>query len=238
MSMTFPGYLALTATEFTLCDALPAQPAWMACHYSCYGTALSNLPEVLPKGAMLIVNDRTPPAGHDPRQICAQLEALVKKLSIGCVLLDLQRPDFSENMQLAAILQALPCPVAVSALYAQKLTCPVFLPPVPVNKPIDEYLLPWKDREIWLEAAFSNCQYIITEKGCEISVPGKIPREYPHIFREEKLQCHYCMDEDDNALRFTLWREPEDLLALMQEAQRYGVTKAVGLYQELGKFPD
>lgn len=233
--MTFPGYLALTAAEFAACEALPAQLAWMACHFSCYGTGLSNCPETLPENAILIVNDRTPPAGHDPKRILSQLTQLMEELKISCVLLDFQRPDFPENAQIAKVLQDLPCPVGVSALYGEDLACPVFLPPVPLNVPLEEYLKPWQGREIWLEAALGSRLFTLTEKGCRQFFPADIPKEHPHIFRDEKLYCHYCMRESSDSANFTLWRDMEDLLALLQEAQKLGVKKAVGLYQELGK---
>ena len=52
--------------------------------------------------------------------------------------------------------------------------------------------------------------------------------------REETLFCHYCVDMEENAARFTLWRTREDLGNLMAEAEKLGVSTAVGLYQELG----
>lgn len=233
--MTFPGYLALTAAEFAACEALPEKCAWMACHFSCYGTQLSNCPDSLPEGSMLIVNDRTPPAKHDPQRIIQQLTQLIEELKISCILMDFQRPDFPDNAQIAKALQDLPCPVGVSMLYAENLSCPVFLPPVPLNMPLEEYLKPWKDREVWLEAALDCRLYTLTEQGCRQSDLADIPMEHPHIFRDEKLYCHYCMDEEADKVHFSLWRNAEDLLALLQEAEKMGVKKAIGLYQELGK---
>ena len=233
--MTFPGYLALTAAEFAGCETLPEQCAWMACHFSCYGTQLSNCPDTLPEGSMLIVNDRTPPAGHDAQRITQQLTQLMEDLKISCVLLDFQRPDFPENAEIAKALQDLPCPVGVSMLYTENLSCPVFLPPVPLDMPLEEYLKPWKDREVWLEAALDSRLYTLTETGCRQSALSDIPKEHPHIFRDEKLYCHYCMEEEADKVHFTLWRDQDDLHALLQEAEKMGVKKVVGLYQELGK---
>jgi hypothetical protein len=233
--MTFPGYLALTAAEFAGCETLPEQCAWMACHFSCYGTQLSNCPDSLPEGSMLIVNDRTPPAKHDPQRIIQQLTQLIEELKISCILMDFQRPDFPDNAQIAKALQDLPCPVGVSALYSENLSCSVFLPPVPLNMPLEEYLKPWKDREVWLEAALDCRLYTLTEQGCRQSALADIPKEHPHIFRDEKLYYHYCMEEEADKVHFSLWRNAEDLLALLLEAEKLGVKKAVGLYQELGK---
>ena len=76
--MAIPLYLAMTAREFRICKTVPANMAWMACHFSPYGTGLSNLPTSLPPGSMIILNDRTPICGHDPELIAAQLKELLK----------------------------------------------------------------------------------------------------------------------------------------------------------------
>jgi hypothetical protein len=86
--MVLPRYLAQTREEFAVCPSLPEHPAWMACHFSPYGTGLSNLPEALPKGSLLILNDRTPVFGHDPLQVAAQLEESVVRLECSGILLD------------------------------------------------------------------------------------------------------------------------------------------------------
>ncbi len=237
MSMTFPGYLALTAAEFHQKQPLPDKLAWMACHYSCYGTGLSNCPDSLPPGTVLMVNDRTPPHGHDPHYIAQQLTQLADKLQIAAIVLDLQRPDLEENAQLVQTLtQALTCPVAVSELYARGHACPVFLPPVPPHKPLQAYLAPWQDRKIWLEAALSCICFTVSAEGSQLSAVSEPPGEHPNIFQNEALHCHYCMDEEKDCARFTLWRTAEDLVALLQEAQQLGVRQSVGLYQELGKY--
>ena len=76
--MPIPCYLALTAAEFANANQLPEKIAWMACHFSCYGTGLSNFPEDLPGGSVIILNDRTPPDKHDPQRILEQLQQLVE----------------------------------------------------------------------------------------------------------------------------------------------------------------
>jgi hypothetical protein len=137
--MALPLYLALTAGEFQNCSPLPEHTAWMACHYSPYGLGLSNSPRQLPEGAMLILNDRTPPLGHDPDIILHQLQDLEAAIHYKYILLDFQRPDSPENAAVAkALTSALSCHVGVSELYAQELECPVFLPPVPPHIPLRE----------------------------------------------------------------------------------------------------
>ena len=234
MSTAFPLYLAMTAAEFSACDKLPPFPAWMACHFSCYGTGLSNMPETLPDGAMLIVNDRTPVLGHDPDLIASQLTQMAEQWQLDSILLDFQRQGYAETAAIArAILEAHPCPVGVSDRYATELTCPVFLPPPPMDCPLDVYLAPWRGREVWLEAAL-GCQTItVTESGSQygpvLSEEGKPPR-----FEEPLLMCHYRIDLTPNQADFTLFRTRTDLDKLLQAAEKLGVTKAVGLYQELG----
>lgn len=71
--MEIPLFLAMTAAEFRIAAEIPAHPAWMACHFSAYGTGISNLPRELPAGAMLMLNDRTPICGHDPEDVAKPL---------------------------------------------------------------------------------------------------------------------------------------------------------------------
>ena len=235
MSMTFPLSLALTAAEFAACTALPGNCAWMACHYSCYSTGLSNCPDTLPPGAMLILNDRMPPCGHDPKLIAKQLSLLTEEVQASCVLLDFQRPELPENAAVArAVVETLSCPVGVSDLYARDLTCPVFLPPPPLHQPIKEYLHSWQGREIWLEAALDALQITVTPEGSRFAPVSPTP-EIPGGFDEEKLHCRYRIETSREQGVFTLVRTPEHLQALFEEVQTLGVTKTVGLYQELGK---
>ncbi len=151
--MPIAGYFALTAAEYQA--APPVSPvAWMACHFSPYGTGLSNLPDVLPPGSLLMLNDRTPIQGHDPERIAAQLEAFWERQPCRGLVLDFQRPGCGESQALAAFLcRSCSVSVAVSSLYAQELDCPVFLPPVPLDVPAETWLAPWQGREIWLDLA-------------------------------------------------------------------------------------
>ena len=67
-------YLAMTPAEFNSVSQPPPDFAYMACHFSPYGTGLGNLPTVLPPESLLILNDRTPIHGHDPQRIFDQLK--------------------------------------------------------------------------------------------------------------------------------------------------------------------
>lgn len=232
--MGITGYTAMTAAEFHSARVLPSHFAWMACHFSCYGTGLSNLPQQLPDGAMVIVNDRTPVHGHDPKIITAQLQALFEAQKPACFLLDLQRPDNPETKQIAqAIVAALPCPVGVSSLYAEDLDCPVFLPPPAIDCPFKDHLLPWTGRDIWLEVAEDTQTATVTEQGCTFSPGAPSPAE-GDLLLDEEVFCHYRSETAENALRVYLWRDKEALHKMLLSANDFGVTLAVGLYQQLG----
>lgn len=80
--MALPIYLAMTPWEMEHRE-LPPRCGWMACHFSPYGQGLSNLPRVLPADSLVIVNDRIPPWGHDPKLMAQQLQEVIDTLSPG-----------------------------------------------------------------------------------------------------------------------------------------------------------
>lgn len=233
--MALPVYLAMTAAELFSSVPLPDHTAWMACHFSCYGTGLSNCPDDLPPGSLLILNDRTPVQGHDPDLIVRQLMQITQECKVSGVLLDLQRPENEDTAVIVkAIVGALGCPVGVSEAYAKDLTCPVFLPPPPLHKPLKEYLTPWSGREIWLEAALDSEVITLTPEGSRFTPVFPTQAAEPS-FLEVILHCRYHIEIKDKQVDFTLFRTQETLDALLQEAESLGVAQAVGLYQELGK---
>lgn len=229
--MVLPLYLAMTAAEMGTNTVYPDFCGFMACHFSTYGSGLSNLPHFLPEGSMLILNDRIPWEGHDPKRITEQLRSAVETLNCESVLLDFQRPPVDGVVELIPRLtDALSCPVAVSHLYAGNVTNPVFLPPVPPDIPLKEHLAPWPDREIWLEAALDGCIITLTKQGSTIS-----PLPYPASesgHKSEILHCHYTMKVFADRAIFTLFRTREDLAELLEDAQTLGITRAIGLWQE------
>lgn len=185
---------------------------------------------------MIIVNDRTPVCGHDPEQITEQLQTLVSQLRAECILLDFQRPNEPETAAITrAILHGLPCPVGVAEGYAGELDCPVLLPPPPPDRPLKDYLQPWKHREIWLEAALSALTITVTEAGSRYEASSSLEAAEP-CFAEDDLLCHYHIAVSDTQARFDLYRTASDLTALLQASEELGITRAVGLYQELGNF--
>lgn len=231
--MEIPLFLAMTAGEVQGQQVLPRPLAWMACHFSCYGTGLSNLPRELPAGSMLMLNDRTPVCGHDPDLVAQRLWDTAQRLDCDSILLDFQRPDCNETPAIIeAILAAPPCPVGVSSLYAQGFHCPVLVPPVPPHIPLDDTLSPWKGRELWLEISTEGTEITVTTEGSHYApLPFYTPPENAH--REPELHCHYEITVSETEIRFRLGRTEADLEGLLSAAKSYGVTKGVGLWLEL-----
>ena len=230
--MDFGCYLAMTAGEFSVWGQMVRRAAWMACHYASYDPGLSNLPGVLPEGAMVIVNDRIPPAGHDAGLIAEQLQALCEKHRVGAVLMDLQREGYAESEALVrAVVRALPCPVGVSSLYAKEGDHPVFLSCPPPHVALEPHLAPWKGREVWLELAVEAEQAVVTEAGTQFSA---VDPDVDPEFSDAGLHCCYSIQVLGNRAVFTLRRGREKLRELAREARATGVTRVIGLYQQLG----
>ena len=228
--MALPLYLAQTALEMEG-NSLSGPLAFMACHFSPGGKGLSNLPAELPPGAILILDDSTPMDGHDPDLILKQLVQGISQHRCEALLLDFQRRDIPGQKPLAKLLcEALPCPMGISEAYSQGLACPVFLPPVPPDMPLGEYLTPWRGREIWLEVALDGLTLTLTQTGCTAAPLWDVPEEGQ---ADKRLHCHYTVEKAEDSAIFHLWRTRQDLDALLREAEALGVTKAIGLWQEL-----
>ena len=231
--MAIQQYLAMTASEITAASVLPPQIAWMACHFSPYGTGLSNCPNRLPPGSLLILNDRTPIHLHDPLRIACQLNDLARRLSCAGILLDFQRPGCEETARLSTFLSdTLPFPVAVSSLYARCTASPVFLPSLPCHISLEKFIAPWRGREIWLELALDCQELLLTPQGCQVhSIPRQEVSDSFHA--DERLHCRYHSQVTPSEAKFTLLRTRENLAGLVSHAEKLGVTTTVGLYQEL-----
>lgn len=230
--MTLPLYAAMTAGEFSSMPSILQRPAWMACHFSSYGTGLTNLPRQMPQKAMLIINDRTPVGGHDAGLIKEQLIQLINRFPIDRILLDLQRPDSPETADIAkTLVQGLPCPVGITEAYAENLDCPIFIEHPP-HTPLHTAISRWKGRELWLEAALDAEVITVTATGSQFT---PLPRAYwkEGCHQEADLCCHYQICVTSQQAKFTLFRTPEDLASLLEKAESLGFTCAVGLYQQL-----
>lgn len=228
--MEIRRFLAMTGHEIARCNPLPPSIGWMSCHFSDNG-GITNLPNALPPHSLLILDDSVPPKNSDPHRIREIISTQLHKHNCYGLLLDFQRRDLPENLAIAEALVSLPFPVAVSEPYVRGLTCPIFLPPVPPDTPLREYLQPYRGREIWLELALDTLQLELTPKGCARNHIERSKKRLP--FSDTALHCHYRIDCEENCATFTLQRTKEDLLALQEESESLGVTYAVGLYQEL-----
>ena len=227
-------YLARTAGELLSSVPPEEKTAYMACHFSLYTTGLSNVPDSLPTGSMLILNDQIPIHGHDPERIKDQLEQLIENLACDSLLLDFQRPDNDETARLCRLLSnEMRCPLGISHHYSGDLDCAVFLPPPPLDMPFEAYIKPWEGRKLWLEAALETAEFTITADGCKVT---PLPYEPPQAdtFIEDVLHCRYHCEITDDAIRFFLYRTADQLSALLAEAATLGIEKAIGLYQQLG----
>lgn len=223
--------IAMTRAEFTAAPILPKHVAWMACHFSAGGDGLSNLPEALPDESILMVDDRFLPSRHDPQKIADQLKAVLPRDSR--VLLDLQRQDLLENRQLAKYLtQALPCSVCVAAPYAKDLDCPVLLPPPTLYQSLETYLKPWAGRDIWLEAIPERQVITVTGKGATVHNEAFSPLKGG--FDDDRLCCRYQIQVLEDRAIVTLVRDRDMLKALLKKGAALGVSRAIGLYQQLG----
>ena len=232
--LSMPLYLAMTCAEITSCNQMPPQVGWLACHFSLSGPGLSNLPKALPPHSLLILDDSTPFSEHKTDVIIRQLQECISALDVDAVILDFQRPKERDTENLACILQTeLPCPVAAPPDYG-KSNSPLFLPPCPPNQLPKDYLSTFQGREVWLEAALDGMQLSITSKGCSIESMSfvNVP-EFP--YKDENLHCHYRIDRAKDAVVFSLQRTWDDLQELLEEAGHLGVTRSVGLWQELKK---
>ena len=231
--MAIRQYLAMTAAEMTFASSLPHHAAWMACHFSPYSTGLTNLPAKLPPESLLILNDRTPIHGHEPERVCRELEQVLHRLHCPGLLVDFQNPPTQEALELTAYLAgSLDIPIAAPPEYAKECNA-VFLPPVPTDAAPSDYLKKWAEKEIWLEAALEGQNILLSKDGAAYS-PNR-HQDFDCIHEEARLHCHYSIEDTPQGILFHTWRTMEDLKQLLQEAEAFGVTQAIGLYQELGE---
>ena len=98
--------------------------------------------------------------------------------------------------------------------------------------PLEKYLLPWADREVWLEAALCQERIVIDRNGTSFS--DDFSEQPCNSFNCQKLCCRYTIKVREDHIIFTLFDTVETLERKLALAQSLGVTRAVGLYQELG----
>ena len=204
--MVLPLYLAMTASEF--------RPVPYPALLMLEGT------EVPPAGVLPVVTDCFPSDGQALHQLCHGREA---------VLLDFEHPP---TPSLREMIRGLPCPCAAPPGYGDG---PVFLPPAPLHVPLAQYLAPYKGRDIWLEAALQRQTVTVTASGVTVEPP--LPnRSFEGGFYDEKLRCRFTQEFSEDRAVFTLFDTPETLVKKLDHAAALGVTRAVGLDQELGRY--
>ena len=227
--MGIPQYLAMTDGEIAACACLPPRLARMGCHFSDDG--LVELPQVLPGGALLVVDDRVPMAAQDPEHILAQLTEALEKLSCTGLLLDFQQAENAPQRELVRLLaRELTLPLAAPPAYAAE-GCRLFLPPVAADQTIEEALSPWAGKKIWLDTAPAAVRLELTKQGCTRT---PLPRMAASgIFKDPGLCCNYSIEPTLNGgFQFTLYRDHCCIEAILEQAAAFGAELAVGLSQE------
>ena len=227
--MGIPQYLAMTDGEIAACTRLPPRLARMGCHFSDDG--LVELPQVLPGGALLVVDDRVPMAAQNPEHILDQLAEALEKLSCTGLLLDFQQKENAPQRELVRLLaRELTVPLAAPPAYAAE-GCRLFLPPVAADQTVEEALSPWAGKKIWLDTAPAAVRLELTKQGCTRT---PLPRMAASgIFKDPGLCCRYSIEPTLNGgFQFTLYRDRCCIEAILEQAAAFGAELAVGLSQE------
>ena len=227
--MALPLYLAMTRQEMEYAPALPRYPG---CFFP-DGPGLCDLPHVLPPESLLILTDRIPWRGQAPAPVAAQIAEAAKRLECGCVLLDLEKDPSEFAADVAKILsEVLPCPLAAPPGFADDSDCAVFLPPCPLHVPLAEYLHPWQGQEVWLDVTMQQETITVMPEGTRYGSPTPADRQDGGWF-DEILLCRCITKMAEDQVQFLLFDTPDTLKLKLEQAAALGVTKAVGLYQEL-----
>lgn len=227
--MGIPQYLAMTDGEIAACVRLPPRLARMGCHFSDDG--LVELPQVLPDGALLVVDDSVPMTAQDPEHTLDQLAEALEKFSCTGLLLDFQQAENAPQRELVRLLtRELTIPLAAPPAYAVE-GCRLFLPPVAADQTVEEALSPWAGKKIWLDTAPAAVRLELTKQGCTRT---PLPRMAASgIFKDPGLCCRYSIEPTLNGgFQFTLYRDLCCIEAILEQAAAFGAELAVGLSQE------
>lgn len=230
--MATESYLAMRSEEFVSLGHSTSKLAWLDCCFSQSGPGLDQLPSTLPPNSLLILTDQIPFHCHDTILISEQLCQAVISMRCAGVLLDFEKPKQEELAILAVqLVSTLPCPVAVSELYAKDIDCPVFLSPCPHHVHLKDHIAAWTGREIWLDLARDAEMITVAPSGSVISsTPWIDDSSFEHS--DQSLHCHYRIQIEAEKVHFILRRTKDDLIGLKQEAEKLRIHTCVGLYQE------
>ena len=234
--MVLPLYLAITASEMRHQNHISYPIAWMACQFSPSNQGITNIPDGLPPKSILILNDRMPCQGHSPSLVVQQIEKAAELLQCESILLDFQQPLNPESEAMAAYLsEHITLPLYVSEPYGKHLSCGIFLPPPPLHVPMGDYLKPWIGRSIWMETGFFQETIAVTREGATFT-PHFPPDRLNGGHYDQELCCRYQIIPSDDEIRFLLYDTPDSLPHKWKLAQECGVSRILGLYQELGQM--
>lgn len=228
-------YEAVTVGDCAGRDAPKAHAAWMAAHFSAAGTGVSNLPQRLPPGSLLILDDRIPWQNHDAQRICQELLQAVANLACSGILLDFEREPCPQTRSFCALLstycQQHSIPLGMPPAYGLSLPVALFLPPLPCWPGPKMVLQPFSGRELWLDAAESGC---VAEIGCE-SV--QIFRADPAVLQAQAeghavfwhcgLCCRYYSSQMGDRIRVALYDTRQTMAQKLDICAKLGVTVAV-----------
>ena len=227
--MVLPLYLAMMDREMQDSPLLPPRIARMGCTFDPEGPGLLNLPETFPPHGMLIVDDRQPVQNHDPDLVAQALAEAADRLGIDGILLDFERPPTAASKAMAAcIIPSLPCPVGMPPDYGAALEGPLFLPPCPLHVSMEEYLKPWHNREIWMEARMLGQTITITPQGTAYGPLSSVDNLTGGYY-DDILRCQCITEITEDQVVFTLYDTPE---TLQKKWNHPNISRAIGLYQD------
>lgn len=231
--MSLPLYLAMTDSEIDMHPSGITHCAYMACRFSPSSIGLCKPYAIIPSGSVLMLDDQFPFRDHNPDIILMELRELITQHSCESLLLDFERRDDPELDRLASyIIDRIQIPIAAPPCYAKNRKCAVFLPPLPPDTDLKSHMRPWEGQEVWLEVALDGLDVTVTKNGAKaVYVPH--PDMHGNMHRDPNLMCHYSIHPGERQFLFHLQRNNEDIMELMSRAEAMGVSRFIGLYQEL-----
>lgn len=234
--MSIPFFLAISAREFPLFSELPPNIAWMSAHFSSSGSGLSNLPQNLPEGSLLILDDQTPWEGHSTEMVCREVvESLLKSKASG-LLLDFERPVTPETALLTTALSQCCREIGVMLgapeSYAAEEDTAIFISPLPCQTPPE--LLYQKNRKLWLDV--SAGAYLLHIAALGATGQAADQRSFPDgsypEFIDPVLHCSYRSRPNAGGIDILLSHSRESIDTLLTALDEQVVQLAIGLYRE------
>ena len=225
--MDIKCYIAMTEAEIYSAPKLPQHTAWMACHFSPYGTGLTNLPRRLPENAMVILNDRIPPSGHDMVEIADTLNSI----NCNCYLLDFQIPKKKETEILVQYLSSqLRKPAAVSEYYSHCTNGPILAGLSPHRK-VSDIIHDHSDREIWLELT-TDIQMLSVYSDHTESISMNTGKQWKKYIAWDGICSRYHIELFDDHVDYYFSRTIPQIKQHLSQIDQTKITKAIALYQQ------